>query len=36
MNVITPNGDGVNDILDYSALAGKPNLVLGIFDRYGV
>ncbi|MCW3169862.1 gliding motility-associated C-terminal domain-containing protein [Chryseobacterium sp. 09-1422] len=36
VNVITPNGDGVNDILDYSALAGKPNLVLGIFDRYGV
>ena len=36
INVITPNGDGVNDILDYSALANKSNLVLGIFDRYGV
>ncbi|MDF2552984.1 MAG: gliding motility-associated C-terminal protein [Chryseobacterium sp.] len=36
VNVITPNGDGVNDILDYSALANKPNLVLGIFDRYGI
>lgn len=36
VNVITPNGDGVNDVLDYSALANKPNLVLGIFDRYGV
>ncbi|MCW3160325.1 T9SS type B sorting domain-containing protein [Chryseobacterium oryctis] len=35
INVITPNGDGVNDILDYSALAGKPNLVFSIFDRYG-
>lgn len=36
VNVITPNGDGVNDVLDYSALANKPNLILGIFDRYGV
>lgn len=36
INVITPNGDGVNDVLDYSALANKPNLVLGIFDRYGI
>lgn len=36
VNVITPNGDGVNDVLDYSALANKPNLVLGIFDRYGI
>ncbi|MBW7675732.1 T9SS type B sorting domain-containing protein [Chryseobacterium chendengshani] len=36
VNVITPNGDGVNDVLDYSALAHKPNLILGIFDRYGV
>ncbi|KMQ59614.1 chromophore lyase [Chryseobacterium sp. FH2] len=35
VNVITPNGDGVNDIIDYSALAGKQNLVLSIFDRYG-
>lgn len=36
INVITPNGDGVNDVIDYSALAGKQNLVLTIFDRYGV
>lgn len=35
VNVITPNGDGVNDVIDYSALAGKENLVLSIFDRYG-
>lgn len=35
INVITPNNDGVNDVLDYSALANKPNLVFGIFDRYG-
>lgn len=35
INVITPNSDGVNDILDYSALANKPNLVFDIFDRYG-
>nr|WP_314495298.1 gliding motility-associated C-terminal domain-containing protein [uncultured Chryseobacterium sp.] len=35
INVITPNGDGINDILDYSALAKKSNLILGIFDRYG-
>ncbi|KQT29597.1 hypothetical protein ASG22_19945 [Chryseobacterium sp. Leaf405] len=36
VNVITPNGDGINDLLDYSALANKSDLVLGIFDRYGV
>ncbi|MBQ0151296.1 MAG: gliding motility-associated C-terminal domain-containing protein [Chryseobacterium sp.] len=35
INVITPNSDGINDILDYSSLANKPNLVFGIFDRYG-
>ena len=35
INVITPNGDGVNDIIDYSALANKQNLVFNIFDRYG-
>ncbi|MGD1318931.1 gliding motility-associated C-terminal domain-containing protein [Chryseobacterium sp. 2R14A] len=34
-NVITPNGDGVNDFIDYSALSNKQNLVLSIFDRYG-
>ncbi|UHO38041.1 gliding motility-associated C-terminal domain-containing protein [Chryseobacterium capnotolerans] len=36
VNVITPNGDGINDVLDYSAIAGKQNLTLSIFDRYGV
>lgn len=35
INVITPNGDGVNDVLDYSALSGKPNFIFSIFDRYG-
>ncbi|WP_294303828.1 T9SS type B sorting domain-containing protein [uncultured Chryseobacterium sp.] len=36
VNVITPNGDGVNDVIDYSALAGKKGLVFTIYDRYGV
>ncbi|WP_353147290.1 T9SS type B sorting domain-containing protein [Chryseobacterium sp.] len=35
INVITPNGDGINDAIDYSSLADKQNLVLSIFDRYG-
>ena len=35
INVITPNGDGINDFIDYSALAGKQNLVFNVFDRYG-
>ena len=35
INAITPNGDGINDVIDYSALAGKQSLVLSIFDRYG-
>ncbi|MBK1894460.1 T9SS type B sorting domain-containing protein [Chryseobacterium paridis] len=35
INVITPNGDGINDVIDYSALAGKQNLAFSIFDRYG-
>jgi len=35
INVITPNGDGINDVIDYSALSGKNGLVLSIFDRYG-
>ena len=35
VNVITPNGDGINDAIDYSALSGKGNLVFTIFDRYG-
>ncbi|MCL8536419.1 T9SS type B sorting domain-containing protein [Chryseobacterium gallinarum] len=35
INVITPNEDGINDAIDYSALADKQNLVFTIFDRYG-
>ncbi|MCA6069270.1 gliding motility-associated C-terminal domain-containing protein [Chryseobacterium sp. RG1] len=35
INVITPNNDGVNDVLDYSELGNKSNLVIDIFDRYG-
>lgn len=35
INVITPNSDGVNDVIDYSALSGKQNLEVSIFDRYG-
>lgn len=35
INVITPNNDGVNDLVDYSSLAIKNNLVFNIFDRYG-
>ncbi len=35
VNAITPNGDNVNDELDYSALAYKKNLVLTIYNRYG-
>ncbi|WP_209388814.1 T9SS type B sorting domain-containing protein [Chryseobacterium sp. RR2-3-20] len=35
INVITPNGDGYNDAIDYSALANKQNLVFDVYDRYG-
>lgn len=35
LNAITPNNDGVNDEIDYSALAYKDNLVFTAFDRYG-
>ncbi|MFC6269331.1 gliding motility-associated C-terminal domain-containing protein [Frigoriflavimonas asaccharolytica] len=34
-NVITPNADGVNDVLDYSDLNIKENVSIEIFDRYG-
>ncbi|MCY0969600.1 T9SS type B sorting domain-containing protein [Chryseobacterium wangxinyae] len=35
INVITPNADGQNDFIDYSALSGKPNLTFNVYDRYG-
>jgi len=34
-NVITPNGDGKNDLLDYSGLMKKSEPYLVIFDRRG-
>ena len=35
LNVITPNGDGYNDVLDYSDLRIKKDVGLQIIDRYG-
>ncbi|PKF75673.1 T9SS type B sorting domain-containing protein [Chryseobacterium sp. PMSZPI] len=35
INVITPNGDSKNDVIDYSALAYKNNLLFEVYDRYG-
>lgn len=35
INTITPNGDGHNETIDYSALMANENLIFRIFDRYG-
>ncbi|REC47085.1 T9SS type B sorting domain-containing protein [Chryseobacterium pennipullorum] len=35
LNAITPNGDNVNDYIDYSELGYKENLTFSIYDRYG-
>ena len=35
INVITPNDDGINDVLDYSDLKIKENVSIEVFDRYG-
>lgn len=35
INVITPNDDGKNDVLDYSDLSIKKEVKIEIYDRYG-
>lgn len=35
INTITPNGDGINDVLNYSELKIKQNVIIEVADRYG-
>ncbi|WP_292010776.1 choice-of-anchor L domain-containing protein [Chryseobacterium sp.] len=35
-NIITPNQDGINDVLDLSALGNFNNFTGSVYDRYGV
>ncbi|AZA78220.1 gliding motility-associated C-terminal domain-containing protein [Chryseobacterium sp. G0186] len=35
INTITPNGDGINDVLNYSELRIKQDVAIEIADRYG-
>ncbi|MCW3160323.1 gliding motility-associated C-terminal domain-containing protein [Chryseobacterium oryctis] len=35
VNAITPNGDGINDVLNYSDLRIKENVSIEVADRYG-
>lgn len=35
INTITPNGDGMNDVLNYSELRIKQNVSIEVSDRYG-
>lgn len=36
INVITPNNDGINDVIDYSELSTKTDPRVQILDRYGM
>jgi gliding motility-associated-like protein len=35
INTITPNGDGINDVINYSELLMKSEPLFRVFDRYG-